>query len=429
MKHIEDEIILGMMRSPEFLGFAADLGFEKNQFANDVNGWAYKSISKYYGKYGKKPTKKILFGKINKLKRLDADDKIIYRKHVNKILKRKKFDELDFVKDEAIRYFKRQSYIGALMESADMLESSEDLDVVEKILFKSLYTAKQKIVKENVVDWLENWEQRQEQRKLGTFFSGTPIKTGFYKLDEIIDGVYPGEVLTFAGLTGRGKSIITTNVGASNFLDGEKVLHVTSENPLWQALGRYDARILQLDYKLLQKSKLVSLEEEYADEAIEMLQKKLAGNLRIAEVPPNGFDVLTIRSMLDRLKITENFVPNLVILDSAELMNCVADYKELRLQKAAAYWEFKGLMMEYGMCGITTTQAKVKSDEEKGITSEDLAEAYDKARLLDKIIGITRSIEDILKEEITLHIAKNRDGDSNGYVKLPTDFSKITIMN
>jgi len=429
LKYIENDIVLGMLKSQDFMTFIANQGYESKLLGNDANRFFYRAALRYHEKYHETPSKKILLNKLAKNKKLTPEQKKLYKSHLNK-LSSKKFKRKKFLQDAVTEHFDKQKYLGALESSMAVLKKTDNVDAAEAALMKEIYTKRGGRDDVKLLDWLDDWEFRQEKRKLGTFFgSKQAVKTGFKELDLILDGIYPGEVLSIAGLTGRGKSIFATNVGANAFLAGHNVLHVTSENPLWQALGRYDARILKLPYKIIQNSNLAKDEERYADAVMEYLREKMKSNLKIAEVTPNDFSVLTLRTILHKLEITDGFKPDLVVLDSAELMNPIGEFKEYRLQKAAPYWDFKALMIDLGIAGLTTTQAKQKSDETKGITSEDLAEAYDKARLLDKIIGITRTIENILKNEITIHIAKNRDGDSGGYIKLPTDFEKITILN
>jgi len=425
--NIENEIILGILKSQELLGYSNSINVEPQFFKSDIAKWCFTRIINYYKKFNVNPTSKVLKLKLLRDRNISKEDINLYETYIDNLSKRKLTD-VNFIKDELFKFAKNKRLLGALKSTVDILKNTEDPIAAEAELLRNIYLNRSDIKDTIIIDWLNDWEDRQEKRKLGEFFGGKGvIKTGIKPLDLIIDGVYPGEVLTIVGLTGRGKSILALNIGAYNLLNNKNVLHINSENPLWQTLGRYDARIFRLPYKILQQAQLGQQDEKYAKKVISYLRTKIKSKLKIAQVIPNHFNILTIQDIMNKLQ-TEGFIPDVVILDSPELMNTVGKYKEYRLQKAGAYWEFKGLMIESGISGVATTQAKVSSDKKDGPDSEDLAEAYDKARLIDKIIGIWRTLEDQLKGLLSVNIVKNRDGDAGIILKLATDFSKILVM-
>lgn len=73
--------------------------------------------------------------------------------------------------------------------------------------------------------------------------------TGITRLDGLIGGFGPGEFSVFAGPTGRGKTALLVNVGAANVEVGERVLHVSMDEPEMQIRQRYLTRLSRIPKK------------------------------------------------------------------------------------------------------------------------------------------------------------------------------------
>ena len=71
------------------------------------------------------------------------------------------------------------------------------------------------------------------------------------------------------------------------------------------------------------------------------------------------------------------------------------------------------------MCWVTTQLNRLADD--KSPKSEDVAEAYEKVRILDIFMVLIRTITMRLKDEAKLFLTKNRDGPDGEEIQLITD--------
>ena len=92
------------------------------------------------------------------------------------------------------------------------------------------------------------------------------------------------------------------------------------------------------------------------------------------------------------------------------------------MQKASVYWELKSLLLEKDIVGFVTSQLRSTADDAP--TPEDMSESYDKARLLDYMITLSRSERQKIEDKASLRIVKSRDSENDGSsIELNPDFS------
>lgn len=70
--------------------------------------------------------------------------------------------------------------------------------------------------------------------------------TGITRLDGLIGGFGPGEFSVYAGATGKGKTALLVNTGCANIEAGERVLHVSMDEPEMQIRQRYLTRLSRI---------------------------------------------------------------------------------------------------------------------------------------------------------------------------------------
>jgi hypothetical protein len=100
-------------------------------------------------------------------------------------------------------------------------------------------------------------------------------------------------------------------------------------------------------------------------------------------------------------------------------MQPVNKVNDKRLQQSSIYWEVKSVLKEKNCIGLMTTQLKQGANDDNPL-AEDLSESYDKARLLDFLMVISRNKTQKANNEATLAVVKNRDG------KTQTEFTTIS---
>lgn len=428
-KILERDILRGVCHTDGFIPTLVDSGVTGNDFDKPVFGWIVDKSIKYYLDYNKKPSHRILKRLVEKDSELNETEARRYLRAIRSLFKNKP-DSPIFSLNELQKFSRKKKLVTYLENTAEKIEGNEDIDEVIKFMTSnvmSLESLKQKEWK--IVDWLDEYEDRQKIRKYKrkhpelyrTFHFG--IKEIDRKMRR---GLIIGDMGSIAAKTGRGKSIFTIQVGLQGLYQGFNVTHITTENELDQTLGRYDSRITGIPYEQIQMydfdgSKKAARRQ--AQQTIDMLRNFVNTKLKIVKCIPNKTNIMTIIDIIDRLEKREGHKTDLLIIDSPELMIPLAKFQEFRLQKAAVYWELKSLLLERGIIGFVTSQL-IRGSDDSMPTAEDMSEAYDKARLLDLMMVLIRTTKHFLVDEAIIWIVKARDFENDGQpIMLHTDFS------
>src|SRR5690606_3536406 len=134
----------------------------------------------------------------------------------------------------------------ALEKAAKHLEKGKIDDMYE--VFRAAGQRDAKRTEYTHTTWIEQFEARQAERKYRREHPEefTSIPTGFKRLDDIITGIQLGELGLVLGTTGRGKSIMLTNLAYIGVKYGFNVAYFGFEMPARQIAMRQDARWLKM---------------------------------------------------------------------------------------------------------------------------------------------------------------------------------------
>ncbi|MNI30616.1 replicative DNA helicase [compost metagenome] len=190
-------------------------------------------------------------------------------------------------------------------------------------------------------------------------------------------------------------------------MEGYNVVHYTLEMPEKQVARRYDNRMMKKDFQYLKdnSSKVLA--------AIKSIHKIHKGKLVIKKYRTSEATVDTIRSHLTRLKMEKGFVPDVIIVDYADLLSPRRTYSDKRFELESIYLDLRDLGSEFGCAVWTASQANRGALEKKVITLGDLAEAFNKANIADFMVALCQTTEEKEDGIMRWHVAKHRDGEAN----------------
>jgi replicative DNA helicase len=263
------------------------------------------------------------------------------------------------------------------------------------------------------------------------------ISLGINQLDEVINegGPSPGEVVIWMAPTGVGKSIMLCNQAVINSLNGKNVLFVTFELSQIKTAYRMAANMFTSDIK-----KLKDEEHKIRDRA-KKRKKSGVGDIVIYDLPPEEHSVDSIYAIMEELKRTKGWKPDVVILDYMELMisrrsskNSDGDYTQ---QKSVSN-EIRGLARNENVLVHTATQTNRSAIETVNsrngantnapqlsnmIDIDKAAESFGKNMATDYVITLNQSRDSYNdpNPRIGLFVAKNRNGPK--YVVVETEIS------
>lgn len=304
------------------------------------------------------------------------------------------------------------------------------------------------------IQWIEQFEARQAARKYEKEHPDefTVIPTGIKKLDKVLaGGLRKGELGLVLATTGRGKSVMLTNIAHAGISRGFNACYVALEMPARQVAMRADTRWSRFQYDQFKKYEFKPSELRELAFRHKKALKQYENRFHIISMPIKSADIRTVRSALDDLKADYGFTPDILLMDSGDHLKAMdKTLDSYRLQQAEVYWALKQLAEEDGMCVWSSTHAGREWATEHA-TAEATSESYDKARIADLVFSINDpnakkgkgrkaivSSEDddvepeeekgysVAKEQrLELFLAKYRDGESKLKIELDADFSRM----
>jgi replicative DNA helicase len=242
---------------------------------------------------------------------------------------------------------------------------------------------------------MEDFEMRFEEK------ARNPITTGWQTIDEISKGgLGKGELGVVIAPTGAGKSMVLAHLGSKALKAGKNVVHYTLELADTVVGTRYDSCLT--GYLL---NEVRAFKEQIYDEL-----RTLPGKLIIKEYPTRSATIHTIKNHIEKMK-TAGFVPDMIIVDYADLIKPEGSSREeKRHQLEAIYEELRGISQEVGCPIWTASQTNRSGLNAEVITMESISEAFNKCFVADFIFSVSRTVSDKETNSGRIFVAKNRNG-------------------
>ena len=367
-------------------------------------------IQEYRKRYGVHPTSKIMHSIIRTgLDNEPESVKTRIRDYYARVLAGgQEPDAVEYIKDTALDFCKKQKLKGALIKSVELIKSSS-FDEVSKVIDDAL-----KLGSDNTMgyDYIADFEARFLKK------ARDPVTTGWADIDDISKGgLGKGELGVVVAPTGAGKSMVLVHLGAQAVKAGKNVLHYTLELGDTIVAGRYDAAITGVELK-----NLAVFKEKIYDEI-----KDVQGRLIVKEYPTRSANIQTIKNHIEKLK-RRDFVPDMIIVDYGDLIRPENGGKdEKRHQLETIYEELRGLAQICECPLWTASQTNRSGLNAEVITMESISEAFNKCFVADFIFTVSRTVEDKNNNTGRIFVAKNRNGPDGLVYPLFMDTSSVTI--
>lgn len=280
-----------------------------------------------------------------------------------------------YVMDQLRMFTRTQRFKDAVLKSAEQLESQQELAIgeVEEIWNEILHTRNIDFDAGLRLDDFERVVVSME-KQFSEFTLGIP------DLDRRMIVPYRGSVMLFLAPTGTGKSWFLVNVGKEAILQRKKVLHLVLEMSEEETGQRYyqclfsvpkhasPHTIISKTFDLDSQGRLTDFGEvettpEFHFESpyirddlaafIDAFGRRIK-NIVIKAFPMRGLSISMLRAYIDNLESAERFIPDIILLDSINLME--TDPKLHRLHMGRNMEGFIGLCEERNCAGVTVSQ-------------------------------------------------------------------------
>lgn len=401
------------------------LKIKERHFRNKILRFIYKVLSDFYSKYSDSITISVFKNELMKTS-IDSEEKKQYFIVVKKLLKRKVKTPIKYIENQIEDKIQREDFLLSMDKAVRSIEKDEDLSIAKKELLKGIILGDSR--SGDVIRVIKDWKTRQLLRKKLSLLPVHKrfISTPYSVINATSQGIQVSEAATIAGLTGMGKSIIAGEFGANSLLDGLNIVHFSLENTAEQTAQRYDSRLSEIEYDTIKMYKFKGGQLKHFREVFEALFSGIKNDIAIKETVKDETDIFHIDRFIELQKLN-GFNAEFLIVDSCDIMSASKNYESYRLDRASIYWDFKFYCKLKGIPGLTTTQLKSTS-KFKISHVEDLAEAYDKARILDIVYIMAQTEEDAKSNVIRFILDKNRDGPSGIEAKLFKDSAKMRFL-
>jgi len=329
----------------------------------------------------------------------------------------KGLSELQYIKDEFIKFAKERTLKKVLSDKSEAIDSGnfDELFTELKQESRKFNYATGGLVGDRVFS-LQNLREIYAE-KVG-------IMTGLPLIDTVVGGLQKKQLSVALADTNVGKSFLLTHIGGAALRQYRKVLHVTLEMSLARTLLRYFANLAEPQDEITYNKILAFArdDQESIYEYITLLEKKYEGYLNLVEFPTGKCTLQDLENLLEKAPATE-----LLIVDYLELLKPPQKRDALRYEMSDITVALRGIASEYNIHVATATQANRQSVNKRIIGKEVTSEDYGKMRIADVGIGMGQTKEDALKNEVVLNLTRSRNSEKNVAERYLMDFQHMRM--
>jgi|GEM_PF-2887071 len=362
-----------------------------NYLDSDSLQWVLKLINGYYEKYKNIPNISFLANELNKEE--NEQFKTQVKKSILSIKEYYTAPDLQYIKDDTLKFCVNANMTLALWKSADLLEEKK-FEEIFNIIGKAMVAGN---INDDDVDYKEDIHNRYKEDKLSS------IPTRWKHVNDKIKGGLPSGSLTmFIGASGRGKSWLLCDIGQYASMNGYRVAHYTLELSTDYVGRRYDIITTTLEDSEIEAIMRLPDEDENKIQFINTIQS-IKGNIDLTYYSPGQATIAMIRSNIET-KIQKNIKPNIVILDYPDLLTSNGEAVNLD----AIYKGCKAIATDYDIPVVIVTQSNREGMKSDVIKEYHVKEHIGKIDICDIVFSWNRNEEE---EEVgRLWNIKNRFG-------------------
>lgn len=410
-KHFEEKLIQACISDHSFceqLIEVLDVEYFNLEHLKEVAN----QIFNYYEKYIAFPTFKTLILIVKE----KVENKIVQQQilqYLARIINDPLNGDAEYIKEEALDFCRKRSLALALERSLGHIEQKSYDEIVPEIQ-KALVAGSERDVG-HVFASDEAFEKRmsEEHRKV--------IPTPWEEINAILQGgVGPGELITLAAFSSRGKSHFLVDWAHFVAKIGYNVVYYTLELSDTMVGKRFDAR-----YSLIPVQDLVNHKETVRDALSE-----IKGKLVIKNYPAKAATSQTFKSHIHKLTI-KDMKPDIVFVDMGELMCSRKSHDGKRFEEDAIWLDLRNLAGVEQVPVVTVTQTNRESESAEMIMPVHVAECIQKFHHSDVFIGMQRIPGDTEWTVGNFYFGKNRFGPDGIRlnIMMNTAISKIRIAD
>ncbi|USV40842.1 DNA primase/helicase [Xanthomonas phage BUDD] len=314
---------------------------KEEYFEDESEKRVFKMINAYAGKYNEMPDKSTLMVEAKNDRSLDEGRSNRVVETVGDVFSIVPSQNFDWLKEITEKWCQERAVYNALQEGIAVYQGENtklSIAAIPDILAKAISVSFNTQVGQ---DYFDDAQLRWD------FYTNPESKVPFRidTFNEITSGGLTRKTLNlFVAGTNVGKSLALVSLAADYIRDGLNVLYVSCEMREEVVFQRVDANILGMDM-----NKITDIGQEKFLNRIDALKAKSYGKLKVKEFPPTSASTLNIRQTLDELKMKQNFIPDVIIVDYLQIL---ASYR--LPYSVGSYYFFKSVAEELRALAVET---------------------------------------------------------------------------
>lgn len=308
----------------------------------------------------------------------------------------------DYVIDKVAEFARHQAVAAQILKSVEMLGKG-NFAAIEKGMKQALEIGAKN--DDAVYDYFQRIEERTKDRRDIVSGAKKPngITTGIKAIDDRLmhKGWGRRELSSILGGAKAGKTTALINFAKAASLAGYNALYCTLEVAAPIISGRLDASISGHIMDEL-TTNLNDVEEK-----VKALMAN-AGKLNIVEYPTGTMKPGDLRRLLD-MHMAAGVKYDLVVVDYADIMAPDFRSQDGIENSKSVYEGLRAIAQEYDLAMLTATQTNREGFKSAVAKAEHVAEDFNKVRIVDLMISINKTDEEMERNEARLFFAASRN--------------------
>jgi len=409
---------------------------ESRFFDNEVYGKIFEWVKYLMNKYNTTVSMSVLKDcatKIYNENRMTLEQKVLYDRVIDQI-----YESLDsfssgieYLKERALEFAKKEKFRQGLQQSVNLLKMDPDayeqaIPIMEKALSVGSGLDLGMDLKRDILNLPQILGKKYDKVNM--------VSTGLKGLDEAIGGGWINGTLSLVGAPpGGGKSRVMAYFAAEALKQGKKVVIITLELDEDETLANVASSLTKKTWwEMLNPDPLSR--EEYINAATSV-RDQLSSNLKVKFYINKTISSQTIMAYLMRLKSTENFTPDFIIVDYMDLLQPIEKPKGRSEESnydalGIVAFDLIKIAKMFKVPVVSGSQLGRASWDLKGsevVSMASISESAKKAFNCHNLITINRNSGEKELNKSRLYTAKARTGHQNEIIYCNYDLSVCTL--
>jgi len=401
---LEKQILSNLILCEDYI--RKTIAFLKEDYFLDAEfRLVFGTIQQHFQKYNQTPSKNALLISLQENRQVTEE---LYGKSEELINSLNEIEpDQDWLVDQTEKLCKDKAVYNAIMQSIQIIDGQDKIHTVDSL--PSILSDALGVGFDNHVghDYVADAELRydfyhREEEKI-------PFDLEYF--NKITEGGLSNKTLNVAlAGTGVGKSLFMCHCAASCIEQGKNVLYITLEMAEERIAERIDANMMNVPI-----TDLRDLSKKMFDDRVDKIKNKIDGRLIIKEYPTASAHVGHFRTLLEELKVKQDFKPDIIYVDYLNI--CVsqrlrgnAGANSYTIVKSIAE-ELRGLAVEFDVPIVTATQTTRGGYNNSDVDLTDTSESFGLPATADLMFALISTEELEQQGHIMVKQLKNRYSD------------------